>query len=156
MNCPHPDLRALSQDGTCIICPPQVTNPLGGLSASAVIQRGAQASTELARRSLYKFLVAGWHVLEPQIPLETHWHIKTLCDHVQWMYEQWAGVVPRETQNLVINVPPGTLKSRIVSVYGPAWAWLHWPSMSMLCLSSTPEVARRDADRPRLPRRSQR
>lgn len=116
------------------------------MSVSEIAERGHKAKVERCKRSLYKFLIEGWHVLEPSVKLETHWHIKALCDHVQWMYEQWAGVREQTTQNLVINVPPGTLKSRIVSVYGPAWAWLHWPGMSMLCLSSTPEVARRDAD----------
>lgn len=48
-------------------------------------------------------------------------------------------------QNLAINVPPGTAKSRIVSVYTPAWMWLHWPSWRAMFLSANPVVALRDS-----------
>ncbi len=144
MTCTHHELRALHPTGQCLICPPLAPS-LGVASRAQILSNGAGAKAERCRRSLYKFLVEGWHVHEPLVPLEKHWHIKSICDHVQWMFEQWAGVVPRVTQNLNINVPPGSLKSRIISVYGPAWAWLHWPKMSLLCLSSTPTVALRDA-----------
>lgn len=139
----HPELRALHPDGECVICPTQVTGYAPRVELSDLQYR---IKVEKGRRSLLEFLRLGWHVLEPDIPLEMHWHIVDICRHVQWMFDQWAGVVPDEANNLAINVPPGSLKSRVVSVYGPAWAWLHWPRMSLLCLSSTPEVARRDAD----------
>jgi predicted phage terminase large subunit-like protein len=48
-------------------------------------------------------------------------------------------------QNLLINIPPGTAKSRIVSVFFPAWVWLKWPSFRWLCLSANPRVALRDS-----------
>lgn len=145
MTCTHQELKALHPHGECPICPPTHPGP-GGLSRDQVIARGSRAKAELCRRSLYKFFIEGWHVLEPNVKLEQHWHIKTLCDHMQWMIEQWAGKAPRVTQNLDINVPPGSLKSRIFSVYGPAWAWLEYPSLSFLCLSGVHDVALRDAD----------
>lgn len=49
-------------------------------------------------------------------------------------------------QNLLINVPPGTAKSRIVSVYAFAWMWLKHPDWRAICLSANPDVALRDAD----------
>lgn len=48
-------------------------------------------------------------------------------------------------QNFLANVPPGSMKSRIVSVFLPAWVWLHWPSWRALFLSSNPRVALRDS-----------
>lgn len=48
-------------------------------------------------------------------------------------------------QNLLVNVPPGTAKSRIVSVFTPAWMWLHWPSWRAIFLSANPVVALRDS-----------
>jgi predicted phage terminase large subunit-like protein len=48
-------------------------------------------------------------------------------------------------QNLLVNVPPGTAKSRIVSVFAPAWMWLHWPSWRSIFLSANPAVALRDS-----------
>lgn len=48
-------------------------------------------------------------------------------------------------QNLLINVPPGSLKSRTISVCLPAWMWLHVPRWRSLFLSANPRVAMRDA-----------
>lgn len=103
-----------------------------------------------ARRSLAEFVRYGWHVLEPGVTLEWNWHIQALCDHVQAMLEDWHRhrLDPTYVQralNMLINVPPGTLKSRIMNVYAPAWMWLHCPEWSVLCLSLNPEAALRDA-----------
>lgn len=48
-------------------------------------------------------------------------------------------------QNLLINIPPGTAKSRIVSVFFPAYVWLKWPSFRFIFLSANPRVAERDS-----------
>jgi hypothetical protein len=40
-------------------------------------------------------------------------------------------------QNLLINVPPGTGKSRIVSVFTPAWMWLRWPPFKFMFSAPT-------------------
>jgi predicted phage terminase large subunit-like protein len=90
-------------------------------------------------------------VLEPSTPLEWGWHIDVLCDHVQALIEgQWQAQADPNfdqiCQNLAVNVPPGTLKSRILSVYAPAWAWIHKPEWRVLALSANPTVADRDAD----------
>jgi predicted phage terminase large subunit-like protein len=53
--------------------------------------------------------------------------------------------VTQRFRNLLVSVPPGTAKSRIVSVYFPAWAWLHWPSWRAVFLSVNPKVALRDS-----------
>lgn len=149
MICTHHTLRALT--GSCHVCESNV--PVSGtllslVSPTAQIKATGDAATiELSKRRLSHFLRAGWHVLEPNTPLEWHWHIECMCDHVQWMLEQWMGRRPQTTHNLVINVPPGSLKSRILSVYAPAWMWLpeNCPSWGLLALSSIPSVAQRDA-----------
>ncbi|RKI32156.1 hypothetical protein D7Y27_36520 [Corallococcus sp. AB004] len=56
-------------------------------------------------------------------------------------------VVPQRFRKLLVNIPPGYAKSRILSVMFLAWVWLRWPSFTALCLSSNPDVARRDAER---------
>lgn len=105
---------------------------------------------ERARRSLSYFVRSSWHVLEPETPMLWNWHIEMVADHIQVMLEDWANRQrnPRHfqrAQNLLINVPPGTGKSRILSVCAPAWAWLHWPGWRVLCLSGNPDVAIRDS-----------
>jgi predicted phage terminase large subunit-like protein len=49
-------------------------------------------------------------------------------------------------RDLLINVPPGTAKSRVVAVFATVWAWLRWPSMRIICMSVNPRVALRDGD----------
>lgn len=53
----------------------------------------------------------------------------------------------RKIQNLLINVPPGTGKSRVVSVYTPAWMWLHWPAWRSIFLSVNPRSVIEDSVR---------
>lgn len=115
------------------------------------------------RKSFAEFFRQSWPVLEPGVPLADNWHIDAICNHLQWMFEDWlaarnyyashtdeenaaySATDAQRAQELVINVPPGTAKSRIVSVMFPAWAWLHEPSYRMLCLSANPTVASRDS-----------
>ena len=115
----------------------------------------ASVEAELARRSLAEFVRQGWHVLEPSTPLMDNWHIDALSDHVQaalegWLAVQSARMAGAETpvqaiQNLLVNIPPGTAKSRIVSVFAPAWMWLHCPAWRAIFISANPRVALRDS-----------
>jgi hypothetical protein len=119
-----------------------------------------------ARNSLAEFIRQGWHVLEPDVPLSWSWLINSICDHVQAVLGDWhdiqrwmkashawrngegpdPGPKPlQRIQNLVVNVPPGTGKSRIVSVYTPAWMWLKCPSWRAIFLSASDIVALRDS-----------
>lgn len=105
---------------------------------------------ELARRiSLADFVRESWPVLEPSTPLVWNWHIDAICDHVEALLTGWVeavstGGVP-DVNNLAVTVPPGSLKSRIVSVCAPAWMWLRNPAWRVICLSRNPRVALRDA-----------
>lgn len=103
-----------------------------------------------AKASLAEFIRQGWEILEPGTPLLWNWHIEALANHLQWVFEDWIRTKKDPTfvqrvRNLLVNIPPGTAKSRIVSVFFVAWAWLHWPSWRVMCLSANPEVALRDA-----------
>lgn len=57
-----------------------------------------------------------WPVLEPRRTFVPGWHIDVMCDHLE-------AVSRGEIQNLLINVPPGFMKSLLVSVLWPAWEW---------------------------------
>lgn len=109
---------------------------------------------EVARRSLYDFIRLGaWDVLEPGTPYVDGWHIRVVCDAIQEVLEDWAhpntGVIPdkikRTAQNTVVNIPPGTMKSLIVSVFAPAWMWVRFPHWRAIYSSANPRVALRDS-----------
>jgi len=95
---------------------------------------------ELARRSLAEFVRQQWTVLEPETVLVWNWHIQVVCDHVQALLEDR---IPK--RNLLINVPPGTMKSRIVSVCTPAWWWINHGTSRFIFASANPRVSSRDS-----------
>ena len=62
------------------------------------------------------FVKAAWKELEPDQPLVWNWHLDALCDHLE-------AVTDGRITRLLVNVPPGSSKSLIVSVLWPAWEW---------------------------------
>lgn len=95
---------------------------------------------EKARRSLADFFKQSWHVLEPATPLIWNWHLQAICDHVQALLEGRLAY-----PNLVINVPPGSSKSRIVSVCSTAWRWIDHPEWRAIYTSGNPRTVIRDS-----------
>lgn len=70
----------------------------------------------LLSESLADFAKAAWHVLEPQTPLKWGWALDAICEHLEAVT---AGHVTR----LLINVPPGCMKSMLTGVIWPSWEW---------------------------------
>lgn len=99
-----------------------------------------EVRAEQARRSLAEFVKQAWPIIEPSTPLVWNWHLDVICNHVQALLEGRLG-----KQNLIINVPPGSMKSTIVSVCAPAWMWLHRPSWRGIFASGNEGVAIRDS-----------
>jgi predicted phage terminase large subunit-like protein len=99
-----------------------------------------QLEASICRDSLAKFFRRSWHVLEPNTPLVWNWHLQAICDHVQALLEHRLS-----KNNLIINVPPGSSKSRIVSVCVPAWMWTKNPHWRAIFASASGNVSTRDA-----------
>ncbi|MDC8803929.1 phage terminase large subunit [Halomonas pacifica] len=74
------------------------------------------AERELCSRSLAAFVRRAWHVLEPGQPYIHGWHVDAICEHLQ-------AITEGQINRLLINIPPGTMKSTLVSVFWPAWEW---------------------------------
>jgi phage terminase large subunit-like protein len=49
--------------------------------------------------------------------------------------ENFQALVDGECEILLVNIPPGHMKSTIASVLGPAWLWARDPAYAMLCAS---------------------
>ncbi len=73
------------------------------------------------RKDLATFVREAWHVLEPGTPLIWNWHIDVICDVLM-------RVTAGDLQRVLITVPPGHMKSWLVSVAWPAWEWLTDPT----------------------------
>lgn len=112
-------------------------------SAARVASRRAIES-EQAVRHLAPFVRQAWEIVEPGTDLVWNWHLTVLCDALE---RQVRG--DPDYRKLVICVPPGTMKSLLVSVFAPAWEWLHTPERRKLVLSNDDDLAARDSRRMR-------
>ncbi len=80
----------------------------------------ARADADGVRRRCQKFsefVQEAWKVIEPGTKLRWNWHMQAMCDHLEAISR--GTLKPR----LIINVPPGSSKSTIVSVMWQAWEW---------------------------------
>lgn len=71
---------------------------------------------ELCKRSLAHFARRAWHVLEPAAELKWGWALDAICQHLE-------AVTNGEITRLLMNVPPGSMKSLLTGVIWPAWEW---------------------------------
>lgn len=114
----------------------------------AVIQQTADAPTEdavdtrLAELLFRDFVLQAWHLVEPDRELVPGFYVDAICDHLQ-------AVAEGDIKRLVITLPPGFLKSTLVSVLFPAWLWIDRPSFRFLTTSHDSDLAMRDAVRSR-------
>jgi len=90
-------------------------SPLAAMIAALEAELTERRAQE-CQASLHEFVKEFWHVVEPGAAFEDNWHIGEMCRHLEAVY---AGTI----KNLLINVPPGTSKSTVVSVMFPAWVW---------------------------------
>ncbi len=103
-----------------------------------------------ARQSFSAFCRAAWHVIEPSTHLEWGKHHELICTTLQAIFEEWyitksdQNYLPA-VRNTVINTPPGSLKSKLISVMFQAWVWLKCPGARFICVSINDQAAWRDA-----------
>ena len=65
---------------------------------------------------LLEFVRRFWSVLEPETKLVEGWVLYAICEHLE-------AVTFGKITRLLINVPPGSMKSLMVNVFWPAWEW---------------------------------
>ncbi len=100
------------------------------------------ARKELATQFLHDFVRQAWHVIEPEEPFVDGWHIKALCEHLE-------AVADGRIKQLLVNVPPGTMKSLLVCVFWPAWVWITKPGKRFMFSSYAENLSLRDSMRTR-------
>jgi predicted phage terminase large subunit-like protein len=95
-------------------------------------------------RSLTGFVREAWHVLEPANAYVHGWHVEAICDHLE-------AITSGQINRLLINVPPGTMKSLLSGVFWPAWEWgpMGRPATRIIGSSYSEDYAKRDNRRMR-------
>lgn len=89
----------------------------------------------LLRTRLTMLLERAFRDLEPGTPFAPNWHYDAMA-------HQLDRVARGELHNLIINVPPRSGKSLLVTVVWPLFLWGQEPSLRILCVSHTDELAR--------------
>lgn len=113
-------------------------------AADAERLRVAQDSERIRERckTLAGFTREAWAVLHPNTPYVHGWHIDAICEHLE-------AITDGRINRLLINVPPGTMKSLLVSVFWPAWEWTFRPELQYLTTSYSEGYVKRDSRRMR-------
>ncbi|KQM37954.1 phage terminase large subunit [Sphingomonas sp. Leaf10] len=86
------------------------------LSTAELLALADDAQRELCRRSLAAFAKRAWPILEPSTELKWGWALDAICEHLE-------AVTSGEITRLLMNVPPGSMKSLLTGVIWPAWEW---------------------------------
>lgn len=102
-----------------------------------------EIDVELARRELAEFVRQAWCIVEPVRKLEWNWHLDHICQHLE-------AVTRGDIRRLVINIPPGCMKSLLVSVFWPAWEWITAPHIRTWFGSHDSDLSLRDRQRCRM------
>ncbi len=84
--------------------------------------------------NFHKFVIDAFQVANPGETFMDNWHVAFLCQELQQSVYDVSNA-QRKQHDLIINIPPRSLKSFIVSVALPAWAWLVHPSMKFISSS---------------------
>lgn len=98
------------------------------------------AEREYCKRRLVNFIKRAWPELEPGQPYVHGRHMDVLCEHLE-------AVTNGQIKRLLINIPPGTMKSLSTNVFWPAWEWgpRGMPSIRFIGASHEESLAIRDA-----------
>jgi predicted phage terminase large subunit-like protein len=85
-------------------------------------QRKIDEERERLSHSLYDFVKEGFNVWKPSSQFVGGWHLQAVCEHLE-------AVSRGEIKRLQVWLPPGTMKSGLVSIFWPAWEWTWDPGM---------------------------
>jgi predicted phage terminase large subunit-like protein len=86
---------------------------------------------------LKKFIELSWHQIEPAKEFMPGWHIDALCEHLE-------AISKGELSRLIINIPPGCMKSLTACVFWPAWVWTFKPQTKWIYASYSIDLSKRD------------
>jgi len=101
--------------------------------------RGYRDENGVWQGGLLSFVRFFWHVLEPGTKFRTGWALEAMCEHLE-------AVTFGEITKLLINVPPGFMKSLLTDVFWPAWEWgpMKMPHVRYVAFSYSSSLTERD------------
>ena len=105
-------------------------------------QRGWYDDDGVRQGGLIAFVRYFWHILEPETPFVDGWPLWAMCEHLE-------AVTFGEITRLLMNVPPGFMKSMLTDVFWPAWEWgpMKKAHLRYVAFSYSASLTERDNDR---------
>lgn len=104
------------------------------------------AAYEIAKRDFSKFLILAFKTLNPNTPLDWNWHLEYLAYMASRTLPTDKGLNPTPDDrifNLIINVPPRSLKSVIFSVAFKAFILGHYPHERIIGASFSSDLSKK-------------
>lgn len=98
---------------------------------------------------LLAFIRYFWEILEPAQPFVEGWALQMMCEHLEAVSRGdrvVLGGIDRKLNRVLMNVPPGFMKSLLVNVFWPAWEWgpCEKPHLRYVAFSYASELTERD------------
>jgi hypothetical protein len=112
-----------------------------------IAARELEAQLTPQRQSLHEFLKFYWQH-EKRETLDDNWHIKVICEALERVYRG-------ECKRLIINIPPRSLKTEIVSKAFPVWALGNRPDIKFMDISYSSGLAEKNSGEARAMYQSQ-
>lgn len=117
--------------------PPPIPEP--DVYTPEVFDTGALVRSLVDDGGLHEFLRQFWDVIVPA-PFVDNWHIGAMCEYLE-------AVTIGQLKKLVINVPPATGKTGLISIMWPAWQWTLKPETKFLVASFDQSLVHDSADK---------
>jgi len=97
----------------------------------------ADLERKLGSASLAQFVRLAWSQLEPD-RLLWNWHLDAMSEALQ-------AVALGQFRNLLINIPPGCMKSLEASTFYPAWDWIKNPTRRFIAATYGTDLSNKNA-----------
>jgi predicted phage terminase large subunit-like protein len=97
-----------------------------------------------AEASLLRYAKLMWSIIEPGREMKVGWAVEAICEHLE-------AVTSGKLKRLLINVPPGMMKSLLTNVFWPSWEWgpKNRPDLRYVSFSYSHDLTIRDNRRSR-------
>lgn len=83
------------------------------------------------KKEFFYFFKKFWSVIIPEEYVD-NWHIKFLCDELEQIGLSLKARKIHDYDTLIINIPPGTSKTTLVSIMFQPWLWAIDPTLKVL------------------------
>lgn len=110
----------------------------------AALKDPNQAVRTLILDNLYYFLQYFWSEYSEET-FSPNWHLEKICKELEIVARRVAAK-KRKKYDLIINVPPGTTKTAMVSIMFPLWCWANWYWMKFITASYTSPLSLESAE----------